>query len=500
MKIVGDSVRSTFHYEDERMYFNDVDIFAGEGRYNGNANIYMDMRFQAEGPRFDRDSTLYAYVEGRDNKMIYLTPFIDAIESLSGDLYTQLEIKGSFNESEKNGRVVMTDGRLVLGILGNEIENIDAEATLVNNDMKVELNGKLPSETYTLAGILGLGDQSADDEYNFNISGNMDMSYMIKPEFDLHLTGGQMGIVTLNENVNLTTESVDLAITGQDTLNVSGDVTIQEGLIEFGANRVVPETAAPIEDQEKWLKTEYSLNATIDKLYFRNQFIDATLAGDMILQKFPDEDRTRMGGELEVTEGFFNYWASVFVLSEGSLILDQYENNHQLNFEAIKEIDNNEIIAMITGELNDPEITFSDKFNKMGQAEIINVLTVGEIGNVLEDVRDVGRGGENAAGNVAMALLSLAEVPLEQQARKLGGGGGLDRIDIKGGEGAYIDGTTALVIGGRIGRNFYLTYEGSADDPLMNIEYEYRLNNKVSIVGSASDEKVGAAVRLRVQY
>jgi autotransporter translocation and assembly factor TamB len=506
-KIVGDSVKGVFHYGQQRLYFNDVEIFSGEGYYKGEANLFTDLRFQTNTPRFDPDSSLYVYVSGTDNKMIYLTPFIKQIESLTGDLYTELEITGSFNESSKNGKVTMKNGRLVLDILGNEIENVDAEATLVDNDMSVKLNGKLPSDAYTLASALGLENDNVDDRYNFEVTGNMDMSFMIRPDFNLRLTGGQMGIVTLDEKVNLTTESANLFITGQDTLNVDGDVTIQEGLIEFGLNRMPPQTSTIIAPEGDWIKTAYSINTTIDKLYFRNQFIDATLNGDMILQKYPSEQRTRMGGELDVTDGFFNYWASMFVLQEGSLVLDQFEGNHELNFKATKNVvvDNEtvEITANITGELNDPEITFTDEYNELSQAAIIQALTLGEIRGVVDDVRNISEGSTGINfGSAANALLSLAEVPLEQQARKLAGVGGLDRIDIKSNtQGAYIDGTTAygLVVGGRIGRNFYLTYEGSQDKQV-NIEYEYRLNNKVSIVGSAGTDEVGAAVRLRLQY
>ena len=250
------------------------------------------------------------------------------------------------------------------------------------------------------------------------------------------------------------------------------------------------------------MKTAYSINARIDKVYFRNQFLDATLNGDMILQKFPSENRTRMGGELDVTDGLFNYWASVFVMDEGSLILDQFENNHELNFTARKSLrDGNEIIASISGELNDPQITFSDENNELSQSQIVRELTVGEIANVLDNAGITSdNSDQDPIITASNALLALAEVPLEQQARKLAGVGGLDRIDIiAGSNGTYIDKETALVVGGRIGRNFYLTYEGAQDD-LFNMEFEYRLNNKVSIVGSADDEKVAGAVRLRLQY
>jgi autotransporter translocation and assembly factor TamB len=496
MKIEGDSVKGQFHYSNERIFFNEVEIFVNNGRYFGNANLFLDLRLQPEGLRFIPDSSLYVYVEGQDDEMIYLTPFIEPMESFTGDLYTELEMTGNFNKTIKNGKVTIKKGHLVLGILGNEIENLEGEAIIKDNIMKVDLKGRLPSVSYTLAGVLGLESSNVKRKNNFNITGNMNMRYLIRPQFNLRLTGNQMSIVTLNENVNLTTGGVDLAITGRDTLNIAGDVTIQEGVIEFGFNRTAPETGAP-PGNDKGIKTAYSLNAIIDKLYFRNQLLDATLNGEMVLQKFASENRTRMGGELFVTEGFFNYWASVFVLEEGSLILDQFENNHELNFIATKSITDEEgnkvdIIASISGELNNPEITFTDENNTMSQAMIVNYLTVGEIRSVI--------GGVTDGGSDVTALLSLAEVPLEQQAKKLAGAGGLDRIDIKGGtEGTYIDGTTALVIGGRIGRNFYLTYEGSPDDPY-NMEFEYRLNNKVSIVGKANEESVSGAVRLRLQY
>ncbi len=497
MQIEGDSIRGQFHYSNERMFFNEVEIFADNGRYFGNANFFLDLSFQPQGERFYPDSSLYVYVEGKDDEMIYLTPFIDPMESFTGDLYTELEMTGNFNKTIKNGKVTIKNGHLVLGILGNEIENLDGEAIMKDNIMKVNLKGSLPSVSYTLVGILGLEKGNVKNKYNFNVGGNMNMRYLIRPQFNLRLTGNQMSIVTLNENVNLTTGGVDLAITGRDTLNITGDVTIQEGVIEFGFNRTAPETGAPT-IQEKGIKTAYSLNAMIDKMYFRNQLIDATLNGEMVLQKFASENRTRMGGELFVTEGFFNYWASVFALEEGSLILDQFENNHELNFIATKSIkdlegNNVDIIASISGELNNPEITFTDENNTMSQAEIVENLTIGEIRTVL--------GGVTEEGSDVTALLSLAEVPLEQQAKKLAGVGGLDRIDIKGGtEGSYIDGTTALVVGGRIGRNFYLTYEGSQESLFKIMEFEYRLNNKVSIIGKANDESVSGAVRLRLQY
>ncbi len=226
MKIEGDSIKGQFHYSNERMFFNEIEIFADNGRYFGNANIFMDLRFQTEAKRFIPDSSLYVYVEGTDDEMIYLTPFIDQIESFTADLYTELEITGNFKKTIKNGKFTVKNGHLVLGILGNEIENLDGEAVIKDNIMEVDMSGKLPSVSYTLAGVLGLEKNNVDNEYNFNIDGNMNMRYLIRPQFNLQLTGDQMSIVTLNENVNLTTGEVNLAITGRDTLSVAGDVTI----------------------------------------------------------------------------------------------------------------------------------------------------------------------------------------------------------------------------------------------------------------------------------
>ncbi|MFA6617647.1 MAG: hypothetical protein WCT23_01070 [Candidatus Neomarinimicrobiota bacterium] len=494
-----DSVIADYHYSNERIFFNDVELFTNKGYYQGNSNFYIDLRFQSTSERFQADSSLYAYIEGNDDELIYLTPYLGFVESFSGKMYTELEIMGNFNETKKHGKVKINETVLVIDILGNEIRNINGELILKDNIADVNLRGLLPGQNYFLASMF----RTDETDRNFSINGSMDMTNLISPVFDLKLKGDQMSILTLDENINLTTGIVDLDITGRDTLEVRGDVTIQEGSIEYDFNRSPsPATASQAYSQD--MKTSYSINAMIDKVYFRNQLLDVTLNGEMVLQKFPNESATRLGGELEVTEGFFNYWASVFVLEQGSsLILDQFENNHQLNFTATKEIRNNTIIASITGELNNPEINFTDENSEMSQAQIVQALTVGEIQDVLTNV---GFGSNPDGGkrinlsSATNALLTLAEIPIEQQARQIGAAGGLDRIDIKGGtNGAYIDETTALVIGGRIGRNFYLTYEASQAN-LMNMEFEYRLNNRLSIIGAADEKKVEGAVRLRVQY
>lgn len=499
--IVADSILADYHYSHERIFFNNVDVIANNGFYEGNANFYMDLRLQTEMDRYQADSSIYVYVQGTDDEMLYLTPFIAPMESLTGEIYSELEMTGNFNKTIKNGKIKIDKGDLAIDILGNEIKNISGEGIIENNIAKVNLRGLLQSDSYSLADIFGVKETNS----NFVVNGNLDMRYLLSPSFDLKLKGDQLSIKTLDESVNLTTGVVDLAIAGKDTLTITGDVTIQEGAIEYSFNRSAPTASAPPSNFEG-MKTAYSLNAIVDKVYFRNQLLDVTLNGEMLLQKFPNELSTRMGGELEVTEGFFNYWASVFVLEQGSsLILDQFENNHQINFTATKEIEGNTIIASITGELNNPEINFTDENSEMSQAQIVRTLTVGEIQDVLTDV---GLGGNSdGSGKVSIdfktatnALLTLAEVPIEQQARQIGHKGGLDRIDIKSGtNGSYIDETTALVIGGRIGRNFYLTYEASQEDP-WNMEFEYRLNNRVSIIGAADEKKVEGAVRLRLQY
>ena len=487
-KIIADTLISKFHYFKENLYFNEAYIIANNGYYHGNASIHIDLRYNAPGSRFSPDSSIYAYVQGNDDELLYLTPYLGFVESLTGDFYTELEIEGSFNETVKNGSVRINNGHLILGVLGNEIENLNGEAVITDNILNVDLQGKLPSVSYTLAGILGLTNPSISEEYNFTVGGDMNMTQMFKPVFNLSLTGDQISIVTLDESINMTTGEVDLTITGQDTLLISGDVNIQEGLIEASFNNRPSEVRDNTRNGR--LSTEYAINTVIDKIYFRNQFIDATLEGECILLKYASEDKVRIGGQLDVTQGFFNYWASVFELEEGSILFDQFEGNHELNFRAYKDISGgNRIIASINGEIDNLEIDFVDEDNQMSKAEIIQELTIGEFSDL----------NTGSAMQATTALLALVERPIEQQAQKLGGIGGLDRIDIKGGEGTYIDSTTAVVVGGRIGRNFYLTYEGSRSDPL-NIEIEYRINNRLSIVGSADEESVSGAFRLRIQY
>ncbi|MBW6457730.1 MAG: translocation/assembly module TamB domain-containing protein, partial [FCB group bacterium] len=383
-KILADSMAVKIRYQQEHLYFNEGHIAANNGHYRGNGFFYLDMRYDAPGQRFSPDSTVYAFLQGNDDELIYLTPYIEDIEQLKGNLYTELEIRGSFNETIKNGRIDISNGRMVLGMLRNEIENLDGSLIMKNNIADVRLRAKLPSVSYTLAGVLGLRSMGAAEKYNFSIGGKMDMTNLLEPVFDLSITGDQVSIVTLDENFNLTTGAVDLSVTGKDTLSITGDLTITEGMIEMDFTR-----PAPIADnvRDNKISTAFTINALIDKIFFRNQFIDATLDGEATLLKYPSESGVRLGGELNVRQGFFNYWASVFELEEGGIVFDQFENNHQLNFVAFKRISGgNRIIASISGELNNPEIDFIDENNQMTKAEIIRELTIGEIENTFSSI------------------------------------------------------------------------------------------------------------------
>lgn len=489
-KILADTLFGKICYRNMRLYFDDACLVANNGSYRGNAHLYTDLSIAPKGPRFSPDSSVYAYIQGQDDELLYLTPFVENIESLKGDFFTELEIRGSFRNSRKNGLLRVKNGHLVLDLLANEIENLEGELRIKDNIADVNLKGKLPSLSYTLAGILGLNNPAVLNTHNFRVSGKMDMTQLIRPKFDVRITGNQVSVVTLDENYNLTAEEVNITVRGKDTLQVAGDVTVREGLVELGFNRPVIGIKSPGEQK---IYTEYSLNANVDKIYLRNQFIDATLDGEMILLKYASDEKVRIGGQLDVSQGFFNYWASVFELDEGNIVFDQFQDNHELNFTAFKPISGgNRIIASISGSLNNPEIDFIDEDNQLSKAEIVRELTIGQI-------EDTFSKGNNTAQRTTTALLVLAERPLEQQAQKLGVMSGLDRIDIKGGEATYIDSTTAVIVGGRIGRNFYLTYEGSRSEP-MNIEIEYRINNRLSIVGTADDESVSGAFRLRLQY
>lgn len=486
-----DTIQAAINYKDKKLYFNDVFLESSQGEYKGFAYLPFDLEKDNFQYEFLADSNLYVFVQGRDKDLPYLTPFLDVVENLDGEFNTEFEIAGTFNDPVKNGSVTIRKGNLVIEQLENRIEDINGTGKLVDNVLNLDIKAKWPAVQYTLAGILGLSGASEEAESNMQVDGTIDLTHFSHIGFDLNARGENLSIVALGEDVNLTSGDVNLNVKGYDPISITGDFEVREGYIGFEFNSL---GGGPVNNAQETVGFEYVINMPIEKIYLRNQFIDATLEGEAIMIKHPYLPDTHIGGSLTVTDGLFSYWASVFELQEGSITLDQFEGNHELNFTAYKEISDNIIIASISGELDNPEINFSDNNNELSQAEIVRALTIGEIEGVFSDLGEATA----SASATTTALLALVERPLEQQAQKFGNVGGLDRIDIKGGEGTYIDSISVLV-GGRIGRNFYLTYEGSQDDPL-NIEVEYRLNNKVSVIATADDESVSGAVRLRIQY
>ncbi|MEA3499690.1 MAG: translocation/assembly module TamB domain-containing protein [Candidatus Marinimicrobia bacterium] len=484
-KINLESAKINIQYSDKKLYLNDINFISKNGEYNGYGYFPMDLSLVKNNNILDKNDSIYFTITSEDNNLTYLTPFLRSVEQVNGNIFTTLTLNGTYNNPIRNGKIKIKDSDMTIDKLKNDIKNIDGNFILKDNIMDVDLEGSLFKSVSSIMNILGIEkDEYSVDSSNIDISGKMDMSKFFRPSYDLKIKGKDVNILTLSDDVDISGD-MKLNVSGKDTITVDGVFQTNEGVLRI-----------PFGSKTKWLleerknrkvKFEYEINVPMEQnIYLKNNFVDVELDGEVILKRDIDGNKT-IGGELNIIDGFFYYYSVIFDVEYGKIIFDPIDGNHSLNFRAIKKIDdNNQIIAMLTGEVESPEIRLYDENNMYTQSELIQILT---IGNTAGSVKEI-------SGNL---LTNIAEVGIEQQMNNLDI---IQKIDLRTGTSLTDIDSTSVKIGSRLGKNIYFTIESAplSDEALKSLELEYRINKNLSIVGTADEKSASGSVRLRFQY
>ncbi|MEA1986485.1 MAG: translocation/assembly module TamB domain-containing protein [Candidatus Marinimicrobia bacterium] len=474
-------------YSEGKLSINNAKIKSENGNYYGYGYIPISLNLEKNKNFFNKDDSLYFTVAGKDKNLSYLSPFIDNIEKVNGEINTSLTLTGTFNNPNRNGSVIVKDSRMTIRELKNDVTNINGEFIINDNIMILNANAYMYKQENTIMSILGLEKNKQSKELsNLYIEGNLDMEDFFKPKFDINIRGENINIATLTDEVDIIGD-LRMAVKGKDTVFAEGKFQTKDGILRIpfgGETRKITQ-----KNDNKRADFEYEIDIPIEKnIYLKNNFVDVELDGEVVMKKDANGNES-ISGEVDIIDGFFYYLTFIFDVESGKIIFDPVDGNHSLNFRATKETsDGNLIIAMLTGNVESPEIRLYDENNIRTQAEIVRILTLGNASSIGKSVVNVASG--------------LTESVIEKNANSK-----IDfvqTVDLRTGETLDMD-STSIKIGSRLGKNIYLTIESTnwdnlRNEPFKSLELEYRINRKLSIVGKADDKSASGAVRLRFQY
>ena len=169
------------------------------------------------------------------------------------------------------------------------------------------------------------------------------------------------------------TGDVNIAITGKDTINISGDIVPYEAVLRM---EFYDENISNPSISNNTPTINYKLNIPInDKLYIQNSQIDAEVSGNMSIFK-NGEESYRYAGELDVVDGKFYYYSDVFNVQDGNLIFDPTQLNPKLNINASTNISGEQILVNLSGYLDDPVLILEHSDNFFSQEDLLQLLTL----------------------------------------------------------------------------------------------------------------------------
>lgn len=480
-----DRILSRLSYKNQKISIENVDLITEAGSYSMSGFYPVDLSFLPVSRRVHPQDSLSIRLEGKDGTLFYLEPLIKVLEGSQGTFITELELSGSPLKPALNGQLVLEKSTLTLKDLLNPIRNVEGIFRVQDNFIDVNLKGNMEKEDTRL---FNLGRNVAKNR-NVTMTGRIDIQNIVSPVLDLHLTGKNIYIRSLNDRIDLIGDG-DITLRGRDTLRAEGIYAAREGVLNFDFKPSVQKRSR--QNQKKFF--EYILEIPANgNVFLRNELIDAELEGDIVLEKRANEPQI-LAGNLSVRSGKFYYYSAIFDIESGEISFDPYANNITLNFRAVTPVldGSNQVIATLTGDVDKPTIQLSDEKNMFtSQAEIIQLLTTGTVSN-----------GQFVSGAAQSYLETIFKKELERTASEWGG---FERVDLKSQgslfENPNLDSLTIL-LERRIGKDLYLSYEQalSNNNTNRNIELEYRLNRNFSIIGEADDESVSFSYRIRFQY
>ena len=475
-------------YQDKILWVSEFNSQTSEGSILGSARLPFDLDYHSEqSGKGSLHAPLDVILSGQFSHMDFLTDYISMVDSVRGDVEIDLSISGYWDNLVRDGKIELENCEFYSVSLDNPITQIDGTGILNQNVLQFD----------NLKGRKSQSNKIIDP--NIFIKGNLDLQQFFNPNYDINVTGNDISFNSLTDEMEGNV-SLDLTISGRDTVSINGLVGINDFTLFKEFNTTSLQGKQPIKKGDKLI--HYEINFPIkESISLINSQIDAKLNGQLHYTRWGDIPAD-YSGELFFTEGKFYYYSEVFTISEGFLSFTQKGFNPILNIRAITEIEDEEIQVSFTGPLDQPTLMLSSE-SGFSQSDILELLTWGKR---FEDQTISYTGlGNQAAEKLEKWLDSQFD-------RKIMEMSGLDRLNIL--EEVQIEGATGLFnpknaesfsIKAGLTKKVSLKYayhrSFSLTNPNHSVGIEYKVNRYLSLVGNVDENgQVHAKYRLRYSY
>ena len=497
-KILINRIHGGGSYSDTLFVFENIVATLEKGKYTGSGQLPINLAlWKTEGRKFNREMLLN--VRGESKDLQFFSVYFADIDDIQGDFDLELNISGKFHNPIRDGWIRVKNGRVDSNLLQNSATEIEGELVVIENQGRISLltgmmkggkkKGLFDKVLDKFSGFSGIF--AKDDNVNprhFTLSGDIDITSFFRPILNMTFKGEQLYVLSILGELESVTD-VDLKITGQDTIVITGElspdfVTIRSEFVEELEEEVIVETVPYL---------DYNIHVEMtDKFYLKNSQADIEFSGDIWIIKIPKEEYN-FSGSISSIKGKFFYINDTFTIERADIEFDPYEFNPRFDILATTSIGSgNETVNIIVemgGTLEKPTFFFSDTKGNFSENDILTLINFKQTGKL-------------TAGGMRTGVQLMATSYLEKSFEDIGSElAGLDIFDFQTESGNYQN--AEILLGRQISRSLYITYQRGLQRLLdsQKVGVEYKINQNSSLAGNVDTEGLlNVNYKLRLQY
>ncbi|WP_417806525.1 translocation/assembly module TamB domain-containing protein [Thioclava sp.] len=416
-----------------------------------------------------------------------------APRSVQGPLSFDLRLNGKPGLSALSGTITANGTRIVAPNLGMELEQVNTRVQLADGRAQLGLTGQLGSGgSLTVNGPIDL-----TAPFNGNLTIRFDRARLRDPELydtrasgTITMDGPLAGGAKIAGKITLSDTELRVPSSG-----VSGTSSVPEGLTHVGESAAVRATLKRAgllnngdtsAESSSTPRRAYPLDVTIASsrgIFVRGRGLDAELGGSLRISG--TTANVVPIGQFNLVRGRLEILGQRFTLDKGQIAL-QGALLPYIDFSAVTTQGDYTITISISGQANEPQVTFSSSPD-LPQDEVISRLIF-------------GRGLENLsaiqAAQLASAVATLAGKGGDGIISKLRKSTGLDDLDIS----TDASGNAQLKAGKYLSKNLY-TDVTVAGDGTSEINLNLDVNKNVTARGTVgSDGASGIGIYYERNY
>ena len=452
--------------------------------------------------RFFQNDSLDFHAKANLRSMLFLSPYIPELDSIRGNIDIALSLTGASSAIIRNGNIIVNNSSIHTMLINNPLFNVNGSAVMLNNQLKIKyLNG---------TSLRKISIKKMEELDNLSVTGSIDFSRFFEPKYNLSvnsINNRNIFVEAIPVDLEGNLDSLDISITGRDTVNISGLIEAVDATI---FHEFISEDIGSTLVEDEGVVMAYSLNIPIkDEGKFQNSQVDAIMIGEISLSKIGNQF-WNIGGEVYIEDGSILSFKDNFTDLNGYVTFDNNGINPNMDLTASTNISDEEIRLRVMGDLDDADLIL-ESASGFSESDIIELLT---FGTRFED-QEMSSTGFGIQGTSVLG--SLLETQLEKNLEEMSALKILrpDEIDISG-TASFISGQNMsdaerneledfkISAKKKFGNKTYanLSYKKSfslTNPDQLQIGVEYKLNRNLSLVGNM-DDKGNLHLKYRYRY